>query len=407
MNLYSQDWDKRHKFAKTYFGISNYFSTNLTSGSFIDTNQNTEPFERNGFVSPAINIGATHFWGYADLYVSINTTNINFNEGLIKNDFRLGTFTGLRVYPSASKENTIRPYIGYKFSPFRYKQKNIQGQEFKFTQVKSVLDVGLGIQLPNFYVTIEYGKVVNPEFNSFLSRTVTNPDRFPSNIFQLGLNYTIETTKKASKQPNKLANALFSKSNNWGLFFALGPSSSFPVVSSDHIVKAYPFLDDKSFPIIFPDASIGYHFLKLDLITAFSFRPINQKRKAYAFEQTIKRRSMNLEAYKFLFDFHGFVPYLGIGLGFEKIKLTEIDNSVIVVSKLENKLSPSLVFGWDIRPSVKGDWWILRTNLRYFPFLYLENSAGNLSLQHLEFNFIQFVLYPQKLKKLKSIASAL
>ena len=59
--------------------------------------------------------------------------------------------------------------------------------------------------------------------------------------------------------------------------------------------------------------------------------------------------------------------------------------------------SPNIVFGWDIRPSEFGDWWILRTNLRYFPQLKINKGANYLSLQHLEFNFIQLVIYPQKL----------
>ena len=58
----------------------------------------------------------------------------------------------------------------------------------------------------------------------------------------------------------------------------------------------------------------------------------------------------------------------------------------------------AIVFGWDIRPSVRGDWWLLRTNLRYFPKLQLNYGQNALSFQHLEFNFIQFVWYPQKMK---------
>lgn len=90
-----------------------------------------------------------------------------------------------------------------------------------------------------------------------------------------------------------------------------------------------------------------------------------------------------------------------MGLGYENIRLTEKEAGVKLPGLSTATLSPNLVFGWDIRPSVKGDWWILRTNLRYYPFLTVNPSAGKLSLQHLEFNFIQFVLYPQKRKKSK------
>lgn len=402
ISLEAQDWKKRHQFAKSYFGVSQYIANNLSQGNYINEDGGVQTFNKNGFITPSINIGATHFWGHADFYVSISTKDIKFGNDDIENSYRLGTFTGLRVYPLASKINTVRPYLGYKFSPFRYRQTNILNQESKLTQVKSVFDLGLGIQLPNFYFTLEYGRVIKPSFDIFISRSTQRRDNFPSSIFQLGLNYTIETTKPASKEENKEANKLFSKTNKSGLFLAVGPSSAFPLVSSEYVTELYPFLDNKSFPTIFPDFSVGYHFTKFDFITALSFRPMKQKRNSLGFLQEIERKSFNLEAYKFLFDYHGFVPYIGVGLGFENISVTELDQGTSLLKTKYNKLSPNITFGWDIRPSVKGDWWILRTNLRYFPSLRIERQSKKLSLQHLEFNFIQFVFYPQRLKKIKS-----
>ena len=391
---YTQDWEKRHQFAKSYFGVSNYIINSLSNGNYLTSSNQIATFEKSGFISPAVNIGATHFWGHADFYVSINTTDIKFQEDSLDNSYRLGTFTGLRIYPLASKSNNIRPYLGYKFSPFRYRQNNLDGATYKQTSVKSVLDVGLGIQLPNFYFTLEYGRVLNPEFETYLSRDVQSTDLFPKNLFQVGLNYMIETTKSASTEINRNLNKEFSASNQHGLFFAAGPSSSFPIGTSSYVQDLYPFLDDKSFPIIFPDIALGYHFTKPDIITAFSMRPINQKRSAYDFEQQLSRQSIILETYKYLADYHGFVPYVGLGMGYEKLEFTETNSDPVK----KNQLSPAVVFGWDIRPSVKGDWWILRTNLRYYPFLKLHVENKSLSLQHMEFNFIQFVMYPQRFK---------
>ena len=398
-SAYTQDWEKRHQFAKSYFGLSNYIITSLSNGNYLTSSNQTATFEKNGFISPAINIGATHFWGHADFYVSINTKVIKFQEDSIDNSYSLGTFTGLRIYPLASKSNNIRPYLGYKFSPIRYRQNNLEGAIFKHTSVKSVLDVGLGILLPNSYFTLEYGRVLSPEFETYLSRDIQSTDLFPKNLFQVGLNFMIETTKSASTEINRNLNKEFSASNQYGLFFAAGPSSSFPIGTSNYVQDLYPFLDDKSFPIIFPDVALGYHFTKADIITAFSMRPINQKRSAYDYEHQLSRKSIILETYKFLADYHGFVPYVGIGMGYEKLEFTGTNRSPI----RKNQLSPAVVFGWDIRPSVKGDWWILRTNLRYYPFLKLHVENKKLSLQHMEFNFIQFVMYPQRFSMAKNI----
>ena len=84
------------------------------------------------------------------------------------------------------------------------------------------------------------------------------------------------------------------------------------------------------------------------------------------------------------------------------LKFPKSDKGANIPTSTINTLSPNIVFGWDIRPSVKGDWWILRTNLRYFPFLDVERQGKKLSWQHLEFNFIQFVFYPQRLMKIKN-----
>jgi len=250
---------------------------------------------------------------------------------------------------------------------------------------------------------VQYEEVrLKPEFNTFLTRSEMSSDRFPVNLFQIGVNYTIETTGFSDTEVSRNSNKLFSKSNKWGFFFGAGPSAVFPIKSSDYITDLYPFLDDKSMPIIFPDIVLGYHYTKLDLITSLSFRPINQKRKAYGFEQNIMRRSVNLECYKFLGDYHGFAPFIGVGTSYEYLTLKETDNGVAITEFSEAIFSPNIVFGWDIRPSEKGDWWILRTNLRYYPVLNLEHRDKTLSLNHLEFNFIQFVVYPQRIKKMKN-----
>ena len=95
----AQDWEKRHAFAKTYFGAGAYYMPSLNPGTVIDANGNLQSFEKAAFMSPSVNIGATHFWGHADFYVSITTTDITFGENAIENNYRLGTFTGLRLYP--------------------------------------------------------------------------------------------------------------------------------------------------------------------------------------------------------------------------------------------------------------------------------------------------------------------
>ena len=397
----AQDWEKRHAFAKAYFGAGAYYMPTLNPGAVLGADGNSLAFEKAAFMTPAINIGATHFWGHADFYVSITTTDITFGENTIENNYRLGTFTGLRLYPYPTEVGRVRPYVGYAFSPYRYKQVNPNGEEFKHTAVKSMYNAGLAYQLPSAYITLEYGRTANPNFETYLSRTETGSDAFPLSLLQLGINFAIETTSPSASPVNKKANEVFAASNANGLFLAAGPSSAFPIQSSSYVSDSRPYLDDMSMPIVFPDFSAGYHFTKSDFIIAAASRRTIQKRGAFNYTSQLERKSVNIEGYKFLFDYHGFVPYFGAGIGRENLELarTEFGNDLVPVT--EQIWSPNIVFGWDIRPSVKGDWWILRTNLRYYPTLQLSLAEGALSQQHLEFNFIQLVVYPQRLQKIK------
>ena len=70
---HAQDWDHRHTFAKSYCGLSLIGVRAMGEGLLVDEDVVT-PFGRRAFVSPAVNVRATHFWGHADFYVSINTS---------------------------------------------------------------------------------------------------------------------------------------------------------------------------------------------------------------------------------------------------------------------------------------------------------------------------------------------
>lgn len=99
----SQDWGHRHAFAKSYYGLSLIGAPAMAEGLLVDEDVVT-PFGRSAFLSPAVNIGATDFWGHADFYVSINTVPIKLGDDEVKNSIHMGTFTGLRVYPWAVGE---------------------------------------------------------------------------------------------------------------------------------------------------------------------------------------------------------------------------------------------------------------------------------------------------------------
>ena len=97
-----------------------------------------------------------------------------------------------------------------------------------------------------------------------------------------------------------------------------------------------------------------------------------------------------IEFIKFLFDYQGFVPFLGIGAEYNHLFYQEKSGTPIEAS--ESKFGLPIVFEWYIRPVVSAKW-LLRTNLRYNPLTYLETGGNQVPFEHFEFNFIQFVYY--------------
>ena len=242
----------------------------------------------------------------------------------MKNSIHMGTFTGLRVYPWAVGEGQgLKPYLGYKVSPWRYRQGDTPELSYKTTRIKGMVDAGLGWATSWGYFTLEGTKLLNPDFKVNLTPAAgSTPDRWPGWTIGMGLNISLETTSVASNPVNKQLNTELREHNQQGLFLAAGASSAFPIAASDAVTEDYPYLDDRSFPTIFPDLALGYHFTKADALVAVSRRRMVQRRSAYNRALDIDRQS-TVEAYKFVGDYHGFVPYVGLGVGMERMDLEE------------------------------------------------------------------------------------
>jgi hypothetical protein len=262
-----------------------------------------------------------------------------------------------------------------------------------------MFDVGRGYQTAKLYAFAAYAYTSNPSTQIHLSRQVEARSSYPAHAFLLGVNLMVETTEGSFGQRAQQLDSLLNRHNKYGLFLALGPSSAFPTRSSAYLRENRPFLDDLAMPAIFPDISVGYHFTRQDFALALSYRPIRQIREAFQFTQYLRSQQLSFDAYKFLFDYHGFVPFVGGGIGYGFTQLTEEDFGARVLSLAHRAWYPSFLFGWDIRPGKKADTWLLRTNLRYAPTRELMVNGKPLSFQFLEFNFIQLVIFPQKIGK--------
>jgi outer membrane protein W len=107
-------------------------------------------------------------------------------------------------------------------------------------------------------------------------------------------------------------------------------------------------------------------------------------------------KSLLFEATKYLFDYHGFVPFVGPAISYENLSFEESFEGIKTADVIDNKLGYALSFGWDIRPN-RIQSWTLRTNLRWYPNLFLAvEPDSKLAFDNLEFNFIQLIVYPKR-----------
>jgi len=412
-NAYSQDYitqgKKRLNFAKTYFELGGHYSPSFGSKS-VSLNGNIFDITNPASITPYINVGGFHFWGHADFFISIPLSKINLAENE-NSDFTISqsVITGARFFPWAIKDNKLRPYIGASWAVVNSKQENLQnnGQPM-FSKSKLLFDGGIIYGKSNYLIRLGVNIYPNTVINYPISKTRFEELKTPNWGAYLGLIYAFETTrsKNMEKENAKLnelsrvstpkANAL--KSRDW--FIGIGPSTSFILANSNYNNEMHPYYNKKPISNTFFDVSLGYQFNKKGIITALSYRNPTFTNEAFGTKQTILKSSIVLEAYKFLIDYCGFTPYIGLNIAFDKIFFDE-KSAIKNISFSKNIITPGVTFGWDILPGKTEQWFLLRTNLRWFPFESFDVNNLTYSLNQIEYNVIQAVFYPSRFKNAK------
>lgn len=210
--------------------------------------------------------------------------------------------------------------------------------------------------------------------------------------FNLSLLRYIDTdrsmrTPRAVGQINAAYKALDAKNRLSTWFFGIGPSSALQMTRSDYLRENHPFFYDNYTASIMPDIAFGRFFHKLDANANLSYRTYGDDYEGFDTAISTRRHSIGLESVKFLFNYHGFVPFVGPILSYENLQ-TSVNGTIYQ----ENKLALGVTFGWDIRVTKTGTG-LLRTNLRYYPDLHMNIEGEKMMFDHLEFNFIQWVQF--------------
>lgn len=393
---YADGAKTRHRFAQLNLGLNlRYFPIQNTQTQHVLQNSvigQPEIFSPGG--EPQFIIGGTHFWGHTDLYVSIPMARLGTDR------FTTGVETGALFYPWAVTSKKIRPFAGLSLNVAGY--RNHEASLFQ----KVVLPVHAGMSYLRKHLLLSTSVSLNTQnrIDYHLTRTATIPVASPSVWFNVSAKYMLETTLSAEKswsngKAQKSAEVLGKMGLLDGYSVGVGVSSTWFVTDSEHNLQVHPYLHHPKVQSPFPELGLGYYWHRPDIHVNYAFRPIRTVTRGFGIQQTGWRISHGIEAYKFLFDYHGFVPFVGPVVSYERLSVSESGHSDHHGSF--RGLGYGVVFGWDIRPNRLQNW-VLRTNLRYFPDLSVQmNSGRSFDLGQIEFNFIQLVVYPQRFKKWK------
>ncbi|MGB6037968.1 MAG: hypothetical protein WBG42_16955, partial [Cryomorphaceae bacterium] len=260
------------------------------------------------------------------------------------------------------------------------------------------LEAGLNIAFGSFYTfELSAHHVFNNEVNYSLSREGRARFEAPDLGLSIALKKYFDTTANLSSENAKAYQkqrydgfAKEGKLSTWNVAIGLSANVS---VSDVPMLEAYDFMPDRPPLTVFPDVAVGYYRHKLDAGIRASWRPMVLADQAYGLDYHIRQNRLAIEGFKFLFDYKGFVPFVGFSVGNDFINVEINDGELPPVKDSYSALSYGITFGWDIRPT-ETESWILRSNLRYLIQSDSNVDIANATGRNLEINFIQMVIYP-------------
>ncbi len=389
----------QHRFAQTYFGLNTQIVP--SQGSLLWSNHaHTLP----SMISPRFTIGGLHFWGKWDFKINIPLARF-YDEQITQNtevNFNPGGDLSARYYPWRIIYGKLRPYAGISVNEmtFGIKSKEMGNRSDLF--ITTSLLAGVSIAKNDWQINAEVMYLPKNSRDFYTSRSEIQQIELPNTYFSVGLIKYIEGTLHIEENKNsglndKVEKILRSKNKLNSLSIGMAPSGSYFINA-----PSYDQADRRSVPRQKGDFNweygLGYLFYDAGIHLGISYRDYTTSRESYGLEHLYRRNSIAAEALFFIWDYNGFVPFIGPSISYERWAAGEFESDVQIGSTRRTKMiSPGIIFGWDIVPS-SIETWVLRTNLRYYPFQKIENVEGKKSrVDQFEFNFIELVLYPSRI----------
>lgn len=388
----SENGHTRHRFAQLNIGLDTRLFSEAGTATYVKNSLGEiEKHNIDNSIESRILIGGTHFWGHVDFCLGIPIAHSKSSP------YYTGVETAVKIFPWRIEHKKLRPYLGFTWLPIFFKQDN----GTTYNRFKFPITAGFTYAKKNHLIELSSGFNYNNRAEYNFSETEKKNILLPKLWIGLGYKFMIETTLSAEKNwqngyTKKLTDTLASLGRLNGFTLGIGPSAAFFLKSSAYNTETAPYANQHKGSKVFPEFGLGYYLHKHDVQINLSYRYIKSELQAYNFAQNANRKALTFEIMKFLADYHGFAVFAGPAISYERLSVNE--NLGSQSRQIINEMwRPGITLGWDIRPNRLQSWY-LRTNLRYFPGLALDMPDGKkISFDQLEFNFIQFVIFPGRI----------
>lgn len=392
------EMETQHRFAQSYIGLN--IQSVPAAGSYLWKGATRKlPF----LLSPRITLGGLHFWGKVDF--NLNFPLARFGDFTLDEEselyFNPGGDLSARFYPYKVEYGKLRPFIGYSANEMQFGLKDEEAGRRRELFITSSAIGGLSYANSNWQINAEMMWVLNNRRQFYADRTTEYTLELPGAYFSLGLVKYFEGTIREEK--DLITGRVYEREEKLRKKGKLNSLSISFAPSGAYFMK-WPSFDDlerQSLPrhkaSMVWEFGAGYLFHDWGIHMGVSYRDYTSEVESYGFEHLIRRRSVAVEARKFFWDYNGFVPFVGPSISFERWATGEFEQNVQRgTTQRTTMISPGIVFGWDIIASPL-ETWILRTNLRYYPFQKIKGTDGqSIRTDQFEFNFIQLVIYPNR-----------
>ncbi len=369
----------------------------------------------------ALHIGGLHFFGHLELAVDIPLVALQqpltTTPGAARSVMAAyGVTVGAKYYPWALAAGTVRPFLSTGVMQRALRVTDGPDPSANPTgDTRWVLPVGLGVAwrtpwhlLVDASVEYRLGDVA-PLASGVVPQVLGQPvpayatrDVDLSGLrFILGIKADFDGTFGIVKPGfrERVANELAQMWRRGTLstfYLAAGPSTRVFDNPSAYFSSDRPYLRGVYGETIFPSLGLGYYNFAADLDVRLGYREFGGSASAFGASLSTYQRGGFLEALK-IFDLHfyGFAPFVGLGAGYEWVKIT--DNAAGAQTTATGGVPVvSVPFGWDIRIN-PSDCWFLRTNLRWVPVASFSPPRGHaFDYGGLELDFIQIVFFPDR-----------